>query len=98
MLCDHYTVSTSSPVKCASCGSERVTPLTKVLFFKGDFQVWFKNDPNPGFLSSGSDYLRASRARVCGDCGYVMLYASKRGLAWLNKDWSKLQSDLNADE
>jgi len=91
-------MGTSPSLECASCGSDRLTPLTKVQFFKGDFQVWFVNNPRAGFLESGSDYARADRARVCGDCGYVMHYVSKKGLAWLNEQWPKLQTEVKADE
>jgi len=71
--------------RCASCGGTSLTPATKFDPSDGFAYVWFRDRRvTPTVLGGdGTQHLAIDRARVCLDCGHVMLGFSDSRLAEL---------------
>lgn len=69
-----------------ACGSARIIPDAQLLDHDGTTRLpphgsAPRADPTPGILSAAAT-SSTTRARVCGDCGLVELYAVDAGRMW----------------
>lgn len=74
--------SPAQTTRCCSCGSALLTPSTKFDTIDGRPQIYF-HDPTiePSFwVGDGTRTFSVDRARVCLDCGHIMLSFSKEKL------------------
>ena len=73
--------------RCTACGNSQLTPETKFDTSEGFANLFFHyRDATPGFFGGVESRIFAlDRARVCLDCGHVMLSLSARKLAALRE-------------
>jgi hypothetical protein len=68
-----YREADDSP-RCTACGNPNVTPPTHFDLTEGSASVVFGiRQPEKGWLAETSKRFAVNRARVCLDCGHVML-------------------------
>ena len=69
--------------RCAACGSDAVIPDVAPSL-GGAYTIKVALDTRPGVrFKRGKDVVTSSgRARVCGDCGYIMMYADDPRALW----------------
>jgi len=69
-------------MKCAACDSENITEPTDYASFENSarFPDW-----EPGVLQWKPLAIGAELARICLDCGFMMLFAGPEKLAKLRK-------------
>jgi hypothetical protein len=82
--------------RCSSCGGSSLTPSTKFDTSEGYAKVYFENTKvEPSFFGgSGTITFAIDRARVCLDCGHVMLGFSKERLEGLRHEMASLKPIL----
>lgn len=80
----------SPPLHCAACGSQDLSPETRCNdSYGGPLTLFFQGVP--GIIFEGPN-VTARRARICGQCGFVMFFLEKTELSKIQKNWEKLQS------
>lgn len=87
-----YSSPDQTPL-CCSCGSASLTPSTKFDTSEGLAQVYFQ-DPTvePSFFGGGGTRtFSIDRARVCLDCGHIMLSFGKKKLEELRDAMASLK-------
>jgi hypothetical protein len=68
-----YRVPDTSP-RCVACGNTNLTPETRFDPSEGNANIhFFDPKAKQGFLDDGHPTFAVNRARVCLDCGHVML-------------------------
>jgi hypothetical protein len=79
-----------------ACGNTNLTPETKFDPSEGNANIHFVDptlDPRDrGFFDDGQWTFAVNRARVCLDCGYVMLSLSRERLAQLRAAIGRLRA------
>ncbi len=86
-------------IRCPVCSSSRLSPETGTrhagVSWVGEavFQAvdWVENLFGKRKEKRIKIYAEFSRARICGDCGYIIGFVGNDGLARLNKVWDKLE-------
>jgi hypothetical protein len=89
---DAYRSPDQTPL-CCSCGSASLTPSTKFDTSEGFAQLYF-HDPTiePSFFGGGGmRTFSIDRARVCLDCGHIMLSFGKKKLEELRDEIASLK-------
>ena len=78
--------------RCTACGNSQLTPETKFDTSEGLANVYFRHrDAKPDFFGSvESATFAVDRARVCLDCGHVMLSFCEAKLAALREAMPQL--------
>jgi hypothetical protein len=72
-------------MQCPVCSSTRLSPETDT----GPYNTAFRSD----FTADGKlVIIQIDRGRICGDCGYVLLFAGEEQLGKLQPIWDKLTS------
>jgi hypothetical protein len=68
---------------CLRCGSDTVVPDAIVTsnLSQDPHRIWLKREMTLKNAFTSRPYHKA-RAKVCGDCGFVELYAEKPGEVW----------------
>lgn len=69
-------------MKCAACESDRITPFHEFASF--DNHVRIKNRGS-GWMGRKDQTIKPARARICLDCGHIMLFANLAETASLNE-------------
>lgn len=70
-------------IHCGACGSERLTPATKITASTSTRLMLTFRQPGAGWLA-GTPIAHVSLARVCRDCGHVMTFLKPEDLAKLD--------------
>ena len=73
-------------MKCPVCSSTRLSPETETGTYNTAFRSGFRLD---GTLK----VVQIDRGRICGDCGdcgHVLLFASRDELAKIGPDWDQI--------
>jgi len=70
-------------LKCSVCGGTDIIDDAAVVDNYYQSPVLVRCQENPEALFFKGNRKVESRARVCGDCGHVMLFVSRTGLATL---------------
>ncbi len=69
----------SAANKCPVCASDQLSPETEYASF--DNHARFRGMGGTGFLGQDKDLtMGAGKARVCLDCGYLLLFVSDKDL------------------
>lgn len=71
----------SQTSRCAGCGSDRLSPPTRLLSQNSPSLEFFKAGTKRGFFADDTVGARITRARICLGCGLVMLYVPPEDLA-----------------
>lgn len=87
-----YRTPEKTPL-CASCGGGSLTPATKFDTSEGYPNVYFRNTKVQPSFFGGSDrqWYPVDRARICLDCGHVMLFFSAERLGMLRAETGSLK-------
>jgi hypothetical protein len=87
-----YRVPDKSP-RCLACGNTNLTPETKFDPSEGNAYIhFFDPTAEPGFFDHSDATFAVNRARVCLDCGYVMLSLGRERLAQLRAAIGRLRA------
>lgn len=71
-------------MKCAACESDRITPFHEFASF--DNHVRIKDSGSgSGWLGRNDLKIKPARARICLDCGHIMLFANLAETTSLNE-------------
>lgn len=80
---------------CCSCGSASLTPSTKFVLHESMAQVHFQDTPGkPSFFNSDGTRIFSMSidcARVCLDCGHIMLSFGQKKLEELRDKMASLK-------
>lgn len=79
---------------CGKCGSEKVIPRVHVRDRGEGYRddgLTAVVDENPGARLFKDPYETALRAHICGECGFVELYADNPGGLWRAHERAKLK-------
>ena len=88
----HYRPSMAE-VKCASCGSDRVGPLTELRSYDRALQInYYKRSVKKGFFSDDTISSDVVRARACLACGHVMPFVGAADLEKLRAHEGDLET------
>lgn len=71
-------------MQCPYCSSTRLSPETDT----GPYNTSFRSNFN---ADGDLKITQINRGRICGDCGYVMLFAKSDHLAELQPVWDMLE-------
>jgi hypothetical protein len=72
-------------MQCPVCSSTRLSPETDT----GPYNTSFRSE----FEAGGKLLItQITRGRICGDCGYILLFASEDQLSKLQQQWNELMS------
>jgi hypothetical protein len=77
-------------MQCAVCRGPRLTPPGVLLTGHGTVAVSWKLSAEKGWFGSKHTLCSARSARVCGDCGHVMLFTTPEDLAAMREKWPQL--------
>jgi hypothetical protein len=77
---------------CPMCGSEHLSPMTKLAPTEGYLELQFlkKDQIGGGWAEDPIDRTALTRARVCLDCGFAMLHVSSGDLFRLRQRLGEL--------
>ena len=70
-------------MQCPVCSSTRLSPLTEAGPYNTSFRASFQ-------VEGKRLTTQITQGRICGDCGYVMLYLNPTDLRELQKVWGGL--------
>ena len=70
-------------MKCPVCSSTRLSPETETGPYNTAFRSGFR-------VKRKLLTVQIDRGRICGDCGYVLLFASDRELGKIRPVWDDL--------